>query len=76
MIIEDALCFTQDDELTIIDVRKFKAINKRKFPYEVVTINLTWDVLTFAGCIHSSIDVAFLSEHLSVCTHLVAHDPS
>lgn len=26
---------TQDDELTIIDVRKFKAINKRKFGYEV-----------------------------------------
>lgn len=25
----------RDDELTIIDVRKFKAINKRKFPYEV-----------------------------------------
>ena len=25
----------QDDELTIIDVRKFKAIHKRKFTYEV-----------------------------------------
>jgi hypothetical protein len=26
----------RDDELTIIDVRKFKAIHKRKFTYEVV----------------------------------------
>lgn len=27
--------YLQDDELTIIDVRKFKAIHKRKFTYEV-----------------------------------------
>lgn len=27
----------QDDELTILDVRKFKPIHKRKFNYEVVS---------------------------------------
>lgn len=30
-------CFPQDDELTILDVRKFKPIHKRKFNYEVLT---------------------------------------
>lgn len=28
----------QDDELTILDVRKFKPVHKRKFNYEVMFI--------------------------------------
>lgn len=36
----------QDDELTIIDVRKFKAIHKRKFTYEVCFILIRSIMLT------------------------------
>lgn len=41
--LKDYICLSkmvlhmQDDELTIIDVRKFKAIHKRKFTYEVIS---------------------------------------
>ena len=32
----------QDDELTNIDVCKFKAIHKRKFTYEICSISALW----------------------------------
>lgn len=34
--------FLQDDELTILDVRKFKPIHKRKFNYEVISDAISW----------------------------------
>ncbi|KAH7283999.1 hypothetical protein KP509_34G034800 [Ceratopteris richardii] len=75
----------RDDELTIIDVRKFKAINKRKFPYEVnemawnitgelfflTTGNGTVDVLSYP----SLVTLQNISAHTAGC-YCIAIDPT
>ncbi|KAL2930293.1 THO complex subunit 3 [Bienertia sinuspersici] len=43
----------RDDELTILDVRKFKPIHRRKFNYEVSSIELTAGSMCFC---HDSLD--------------------